>query len=487
MLNMSRIGGNPYASRSRGPEAGHLCDASGLPTSKHRFLLSRLCFSAFVALIALAPLHACAGLPDEAIRVGLVRFYNRVARVQLSSSAGLTLTDSTGKQLLSCPVDAPVALSAEGGAVTIKSGLDVSSGAGPYVTAVPSDPTSTIRIECPGKPARDYRGRLEIWPKSGTMQLVNVLGVEDYLLGCVPEEMPSSYPVEAIKAQAIAARTFTLRNTSKHSADGYGVCDASNCQNYGGVSSEKAKASEAIKATAGVTIVYQGQLASVMYGADCGGVTQDYAETRSNGGLPYLCSVTEPAEMPHCSWEVDLTLQTLGAKLVAAGVEEAEGLRSVKVSRSGTSGRAIDLEIEGASGTTTISAERLRTILGLNVLRSRLFTIEAAADGSLVFKGKGAGHGVGLCQVGARWLAMPPRGYTCEQILAHYYPGTELAKIGGVSLASPVQTKVPPRVAQQTTSRKAPVSPAPVSQPKPPRKHGSGVTFDVRLKAPDRL
>ncbi len=461
----------------------------------------KLACALLAPLILSVPMHDIvrAAPAGEMVRVGLVRFYKGVGQVTVTSGSGIALANANGEEIVSGEAGAEMTLSAEGGVVTVRSGLGVYPSSGPYVTASPHDPASTVRIACLRQPARDYRGAIEVRPRPWGLLLVNVVPVEDYLIGVVPEEMPSGYPLEAIKAQAVTARTYALGNHSKHASEGYDLCDYNNCQTYGGVAAEKPRTTEAVNATRGLVLTYGGKIASVMYSTDCGGVTQDSSETRPNSKIPYLASVTEPTDIAHCSWELSFALQELEAKLIAAGIDKAAGLTGVRVSKTGASGRAIELEITGENGAATISGLALRNALGPRALKSLLFTIEASPDGGVTFKGKGFGHGVGLCQVGARGLASPPRSFTFQQILAHYFPGAEVdvgakhsddaasasGKTGGPN-ASPLQN---PTVRQNSTAssqRKAEVKPAPAGQSKQSQGQ-SGVTFDVRLDAPDGL
>ncbi|MCX8053589.1 MAG: SpoIID/LytB domain-containing protein [Armatimonadetes bacterium] len=368
----------------------------------------------------------CAASERNTIRVGLLRFYKGAQSVTLSSDSGLTVTDATGRELISCEPEAVVVLSAEGGVLTIRSGLDVLSEAGSFVTASPRRPTSTVRIETLRQPVREYRGRIEVRPKACGLLLVNVVSVEDYLLGVVSAEMPSSYPDEAIKAQAVTARTYALRNRGKHASDGFDLCDTSNCQIYGGVSVEADRSTAAVRSTLGTVLFHDGRLAHVMYTSDCGGVTQDPSEMRPNSKFPYLRSVTEPPEMPQSSWEALFTLQDVRDKLIAAGVKQAAGLTGIRASKLGASGRVLEFEITTDSGATSISGTKLRSALGVNVIKSLLLSVEKTLGGTILFRGKGSGHGIGLCQVGAKWFASPPRNWNYTQILAYYFPGTEI-------------------------------------------------------------
>jgi len=121
---------------------------------------------------------------------------------------------------------------------------------------------------------KPYRGDLIISSSVGGIQVVNELGLEDYLLGVVPQEMSPSWPLEALKAQAVAARTFTLKNMNKHHVDGFDLCDTSHCQVYGGVAAEHEATSIAVGDTAGLVLKYDGDLIDAYYHASSGGRTE---------------------------------------------------------------------------------------------------------------------------------------------------------------------------------------------------------------------
>lgn len=392
-----------------------------------------------IVLLALALSRACPALAgtetghyrakagDQPLRVGLVRHFKGVKQITVlaSSDYAVTRTGSTDK-LASCTNLEPITIEAGTSQISLKPVSASSVNAGVSVTITSNDPSGMISVDSPGRPSKQYRGTIEVTLKSGCLNVVNVVGMEDYLPGVLTGEMPSSYPDEALKAQAVAARSFTLCALRRHASLGYDLCDDSHCQVYDGALREKPSCTRAVLATKGQVLAYKGRVASIMYCADCGGVTECYAEAHSDV-VPYLPSVVEPAGINHRAWEKSYALAELSAKLLAGGVKEAEGLTKVSVTKTSTSGRALAIEIDGSKGSTTVSGLKLRSILGRSGIRSTLFTVDATVDGTVTFKGKGFGHGIGLCQVGAGALAAPPYSYTCEQILAHYYPGTTLS------------------------------------------------------------
>ena len=257
-----------------------------------------------------------------------------------------------------------------------------------------------------------------------------ILPLDQYLVGVIAAEMPANFPEEALKAQAVAARTYILRfcafagGTNKHGA--VNVCSSpAHCQAYippedlavkwGNHSqSHIDKISRAVTATAGLILTYEGKLVTTPYSAVCGGKSADCAETWGSY-LPWLISVDCPfdQEAPKYSSQVSLTLEEAAAKL---GITLAQA-GSLRLIRQGDSGRVI----KAAAGNQEFSGSELRQKLGLN---STFFSW--IKDGNnLIFQVKGHGHGVGLCQWGARGMAV--EGYDFESILAHYYSGTELA------------------------------------------------------------
>jgi len=442
---------------------------------------------ALVLLIALLPTvtHASQTQP-RTIRVALLRYYKGIKQVTLSAKSGLNIGD-TGKTAPSAMISA----GDTGLRLSISGGDPVDAGA--PLSVSPVDPTDTVHVAAPGKRECDYRGKIDVILKPAALLLVNAVDLEDYLPGNVPQEMPFTYPLEALKAQAIAARTYALANLGKHDSDGCDLCDTEQCQVYGGVLAERDRCTEAIRATKGIVLLYNGKLAEALYSGDCGGITQDYGEAHATAPIPYLRTVVEPEGLRHASWEATLSLREIENKLVAAGVKEAAGLSSLKVSKTSASGRVLELEVTGVPGTVAISGLKFRNALGARVVRSMLLTMEITPDGNVVMKGKGHGHGQGLCQVGSGGLASPPFNYTCAQILAHYFPGTTLSsqptsvEITKAKPEAPLETVKPKPDTPAQKSRRVEVAPAPPKTKPAPEEKTDELKFKVRVKAPDRL
>ena len=228
------------------------------------------------------------------------------------------------------------------------------------------------------------------------VQLVNVLALEDYLAGVLGSEMPRSFPLEALKAQAIAARTYALQKKLEQYGQPFHLGSSVISQVYGGLASEDVRTREAVEATRGMVLTHQLQPVEAYFHASCGGKTENGLEALGRD-LPYLKSVTCPcAKLPQAQWRLELPD------------------RVQVLSRSAT-GRATRVQLDGRA----LDAMTFRERVGYGKLKSLWFDV----SGKTV-TGHGFGHGAGLCQWGAKVLADQGLGF--REILSHYYVGTEL-------------------------------------------------------------
>ncbi len=272
---------------------------------------------------------------------------------------------------------------------------------------------------------RSYRGKMVLRVYKSRLQVLNVLPLEDYLLGVVPLEMPSGFPAEALKAQAIAARSWTVRNRHKHEADGADVCDGTHCQVYGGVTVEKESTTLAVQGTAGLILVNGEAPVDGVYTADCGG-----QPAPNSPGLPP--ADRDESGKDHCAanpahrWSLSFTFlevwQAAGEK--DSGQKLPKGELDVQIVQTDASGRVVTLRIRCGEQTREVSGTRLRSRLSLP---STLFSVRLDQGNTIVFEGSGSGHGNGLCQWGAAGRARA--GYKAEDILQAYYPGAQVAPL----------------------------------------------------------
>ncbi len=392
----------------------------------------------FFMIIALAvfglsqiqtPVCATDARPHE-IRVGLTMTAAGRKSVTISSHAGLTISSFEADiPAISIPKDIKYVLSL--GTRTITGGKSDSTlkPLGSQITIFSGNRSEAIQIQLKDRFTKRYLGALEVTARDDRIQLVNVLDMETYLRGVVSNEMQSKSPSAALQAQAICARSWAYRNLHKHGLDGFDVCESTHCQVYGGASSQHPTTDAAVSLTTGLVITYMNELASVMYSSDSGGVTQDYAELKGTSRHPYLTSVMDPPEIPHRSWTQRFQLSELESKLLSSGIRDAKGLTSISISRTGTGGRVLTVALIKPDGQTEIPAEKLRSALGVSVIKSTLFALDVSSPGYIVFSGRGYGHGIGMCQTGAKALAAAPFNYSYEQILSHYFPGTQLGVV----------------------------------------------------------
>jgi stage II sporulation protein D len=275
-----------------------------------------------------------------------------------------------------------------------------------------------------------YRGELTLLvDKQGRPRLVNRVGLESYLMGVLPSEVPLAWPLEALKAQAIAARTYALYRAAHPDKDAldWDLDDTTSSQVYGGAAKEDARSDRAVAETRGQVLLWKGALAQTFFHSNCGGRTADVSKVWG-GDVPYLrgvaCSFCRGDK--HYAWEADLPLDKAGQALRAAGLCPSAELRGLQGVEEDASGRFYQVRILHGKGTSVVKASVLRAALGADVMRSTRFEA-SISQGRLHLRGKGWGHGIGLCQEGARGMA--DDGYPCRRILNYYFPGTQLARL----------------------------------------------------------
>ncbi|HLW47662.1 MAG TPA: SpoIID/LytB domain-containing protein [bacterium] len=278
---------------------------------------------------------------------------------------------------------------------------------------------------------RPYRGVLELRRTvAAHVTVVNVVDLESYLYGVIKGEMEPSWPREAVRAQAVAARTLAVeRMLAAHppvpglagAGAGFDVPATTDAQVYLGAAAEDPAATAAVDATRGLVAAYDGRPIFAAYHANSGGHTDD-SENVWGRPYPYLRGVPDPyaLEAPGVSWSAVVPLGTIETDLRRGGIDLA-GLVDLAAGRVTTWGRVLTVIVREESGRTQeINANRFRLLVGPAVLRSTMLSL-ARRDREVAFAGRGSGHGVGLDQWGAR--AMAARGFTYEQILKYYYTG----------------------------------------------------------------
>ncbi len=285
---------------------------------------------------------------------------------------------------------------------------------------------------------KPYRGNLEIKNINNKIWVINVVDIEDYLKGVVPCEIGkiTEELIEAAKAQAVAARSYAYSNKNKYAELGFDLYATSQDQVYGGINAEDKLIGEAIKKTKGLVLTYQGRPIQAKYHSTCGGKTADFNDAWPGAGPPYLSSVVCGfcEDSPHYQWQKimhkDDFLRNLRDNLKKTGIiiAENEFIKGFRFKRNPKSGRITSVIVLTNLNEYKIDAHYIRTPFGTEgdpggLLKSNYFHLGVKGD-SIVIKGKGYGHGVGMCQFGA--IGMAKKGKKFKEILRHYYP---IAKI----------------------------------------------------------
>lgn len=261
---------------------------------------------------------------------------------------------------------------------------------------------------------RFIKGDIEIRNVSGTYKIINEVDVEDYLRHTISKEMSPNWHIEALKAQAVLARTYVLKKKYSSKNCFYDIGNTTIDQVYGTFSEDSLEVIQAVSGTSGEVLKYNGEIADALYHSCCGG------KTLSSKGVfgfekPYLVPVicSCGGECPYGKgWRYQVKIEKLkkilGLKKIEKIYEEDEKIK-----------------IKGDK-LTILSKNQFREKIGFNVLKSSNFTI-LYKDGEVTILGKGFGHGVGLCQYGAKKMAEEGRNY--KEILLHYFKGATIEKI----------------------------------------------------------
>jgi len=288
-----------------------------------------------------------------------------------------------------------------------------------------------VRIRASGEfiqaNGKSYRGWVELRKKAnGLLLVVNELDIEDYLRGVLASEVPAGWEYEALKAQAVAARTYALYQKRMAGHRYYHIVSSVNGQVYEGSKRERLRESQAVTDTRGLILVYRGEIIPAFYHSSCGGQTEN-AEELWGIDAPYLKGVACECQRisQHGIWEKRIDLAQIVHALGRQGfhVNDILGMSMQGITPAG---RVKAVFIRSSQGSLLVPAESLRAAIGNSTIPSVFFELEI--DGSeAVFSGRGSGHGVGLCQWGAEEMA--ERGLDYQTILSHYYPGTNVLQL----------------------------------------------------------
>lgn len=277
-----------------------------------------------------------------------------------------------------------------------------------------------------------YRGKVLVVPTDGKVTAVNWVDLEAYLYGVVGGEMPASWPQEALKAQAVAARSYALYKRDRTQANLFDVASTTASQVYGGLAAETSSVQTAVNATQGQVLTYGGRVIEAVFHSSSGGYTEN-SEDIWQQPTPYLRGVPDfDQDAPVFQWSETFSTQQVGQRISGIG-----RLQSITTERATPRGRIASIRLQGSQGSRTLTGTEFRQALGL---RSTLCSLSLAGD-TLQVNGRGYGHGLGMSQWGARGLAT--RGYGYQQILTYYYQGTALSNVRVAQLAKQTIPELP--------------------------------------------
>lgn len=327
---------------------------------------------------------------------------------------------------------------------------------GSSVKLLPENPENRLKVlsltRGQGNPA--YRGSLTVYEDENGLRMVNELPLEQYLCAVVPSEMPSSYPKEALKAQAVCARTYAVvqMQAQKRKDLGAQVDDSVSFQVYGN-SQEAESSNEAVKATEGKILLNQGMPITAYYFSTSHGKTSTDEVWEASAPSAYLKSVacTYDASEPWFQWQTEISMEKLleNAKNMYGEISKVQGL---EIKETGEGDAVLNLALQTDQGMREIRSEYdIRSLLapsgnpvirqdgssvkGGTLLPSAYFTLEESrgGDGNLQgykIVGGGYGHGVGMSQNGAKGMAQAGKSY--QEILSYFYQEVELGNVQDV-------------------------------------------------------
>ncbi len=347
--------------------------------------------TAFLALILASSLATA-----QDVRIGVFGLF-RPQQLALSAPAGSALVLHAGGESIVLEGSSGVSIArigVRGDYVVVDVGASVLRASELTVTSRENGPID-FNLAVPGKITRHYRGTLEVKPASRALTAVVTMDLETAVASVVAAESTTGTPPEALKALAVAARSYFVAGKGRHR--GFDFCDTTHCQFLREPPASNTAAAQAISATRGLVIAYQSQPLAAMYTRSCSGRTRTPAEL----GLP-------PAAYPYYSVDCKYCHQHPSRWQSRLSAEDAATLHSSNES----------------------SRLRLDRRLGWSAVPSNDFVMRKEGE-QTILRGVGQGHGIGLCQAGAK--AMAEAGADFREILAHYYPNTVVLAVGPAS------------------------------------------------------
>ncbi|MEK7722451.1 MAG: SpoIID/LytB domain-containing protein [Elusimicrobiota bacterium] len=257
----------------------------------------------------------------------------------------------------------------------------------------------------------------------GLLDIIEYLSLEEYLYGVLPAEMSPGWPLEALKAQAVASRTYAMKFINP--ARDYDITNGAEMQVYTGVSKVNSRIMEAVNSTRGEVLKYKGRLVTAFFHACCGGHTASVKSAWGEDIIKPLYGVADPFCSPsrHYRWEFYLSSADL-LKFIQSRGSTALKIKNMRIHQKDRSGRTVSFKFTTDKSPTVVKTTDLRKHFGAFEFRSTYIIGISPVKSGYELAGRGWGHGVGMCQEGARYMALKGRPY--RKILRHYYPGAAI-------------------------------------------------------------
>jgi stage II sporulation protein D len=271
------------------------------------------------------------------------------------------------------------------------------------------------RILVEGSPPFPVSGELTVQPRAGILLLTIAMPLEEYVAAVLAGESAGFKSDEALKAMAVAARTYAVYFKSRHTLEGFDFCDTTHCQDVR-LGNESSRVRAAVTTTEGELLWYQGRPAATYYHRSCGGELEDASALDRNLHASYLRKRQDLYCPRSDEWQTEITVADLAGAL-------AQPVNALTVGSRTETGRVRTLLVNGKPLSAINFRLSVGRALGWEKIPSDLYQLEDRG-GRIALRGRGQGHGVGLCQAGADSMGKQGRGY--REILAYYYPGTAL-------------------------------------------------------------
>ncbi|HVI41739.1 MAG TPA: SpoIID/LytB domain-containing protein, partial [Anaerovoracaceae bacterium] len=380
--------------------------------------------------------NAEAATHDDYVKIGLKYGSSSAVSCTIKSEEGFILGKAENRSFeegMPLPAYTELVITNENGSIVIRdeNGTLLSADLGFSGCIMPADYEDDGVLYYEDTPYRD--GIMLLAKTDGTITVINYITLEHYVYGVLNSELYYTNPEEALKAQAVAARSFGELNLGKHSADGFDLCTTTHCQVYKGFSGEYPSTISATDATRGEMIYYDGKPVTAYYYKNSGGYTQNVEDVWSFS-QPYLKSIKDEYS-PSYPWSTSLSFDTIRQKLEAAGYSPGT-IQSIAITGRNSTGAVCELTIAGDNATVCLTKEKIRNVLGATIIKSLMFQLgDSYTEGSAGSTDWKISNGFTAVSPGSNTYVISGNGTTSKSNLDSIYvtDGTSTNKLGGTA------------------------------------------------------